>query len=101
MRINQNKLEVKYALELYKEISGFPLQLDIVYVMIRSLEDQDLIDKEFNADNMWGALRTCLGTITDIREFLDSITTGNEPYLVKTKNDKRGGYYKLIRNPWM
>jgi hypothetical protein len=101
MRINQNNLEVKYALELYMEVPGFPSQRDILYVMIRSLEDQNLIDKEFNPDNMWGALRTCFGTITEIREFLDSISTGDEPYLEKTKQDKRGGYFRLIRNPWM
>ena len=74
---------------------------DMLYVMIRSLEDLDLLDKEFNADNMWSALRTCMGTITEIREYLDSISIGTEPYLEKTKKDKRGGHYRLIRNPWM
>ena len=24
-----------------------------------------------------------------------------EPYLEKTKQDKRGGWFRLIRNPWM
>jgi hypothetical protein len=101
VRINSNKLEVKYALDIYKEIPGFPSATDMLYVMIRSLEDLDLLDKEFNADNMWSALRTCMGTITEIREYLDSISIGTEPYLEKTKKDKRGGHYRLIRNPWM
>jgi hypothetical protein len=101
MRINPNKLEVKYALELYHEIPGFPTQTDALYVMIRSLEDLNLIDKEFNADNMWSALRTCFGTITEIREFLDDLASGEDAYLERTQTDKRGGFFRLIRNPWM
>lgn len=101
MKIDQNKLEVKYALELYMEAPGFPTQQDVLYAMIRSLEDQDLIDKEFNPDNMWSALRMCFGTISEIRAFLDSISTGDAPYLEKTKQNKRGGYFRLIKNPWM
>jgi hypothetical protein len=101
MRINQNKLEIKYALELYRELPGFPSQMDIIYVMIRSLEDQDLLDKEFSPDNMWSAMRTCLGTITEIREFLETLAVSKDPIIEKTKQDKRGGFYRLIRNPWM
>ena len=104
MRINQNNLEVKYSLEIYKELPDFPTKLDMVYVLIRTLEDQELLDKEFTADNVWGSLRTCIPNITEIRDFLDSISKdaqGEKPYLKQVKQDKRGGSYILIRNPWM
>jgi hypothetical protein len=106
MRINNNKLEIKYALELYKEVPGFPTQKDITYVMIRSLEDQNIIEQEFLAENIWNAMKTCVATISDLRKFLDQVSSATEcgeigVLLEKTKTSNKGDYYKLIRNPWM
>ena len=105
MRIKSNKLEVKYALEVYKEVPGFPSHRDITYVMIRALEDQNLITEEFVAENIWGAMKSCFGTLKEFRAFLDYASSpGQCPdediLLEKTKADKTG-HYRLIRNPWM
>jgi len=96
MRINQNKLEVKYALDIYKEIPGFPSHTDITYVMIRALEDTNLVGEEFLPENIWHHMKTCMATMQDLRAFLDTNTSLCE----KTRADKKGSYYKLINNPW-
>jgi hypothetical protein len=101
MRINQNNLEIKYALELYKELPGFPTQKDLLYVLVSCLEEKDLIDKEFNADNVWSSLRTCYSNITDIRTYINSIAVGENPVLEKTRDDKRGGHFILRHHPWV
>ena len=109
MTINQNKLEVKYALDIYSEIPGFPTHTDRIYVMIRSLEEGDeegtWLDREFRAENIWGPMRSCIATLKDFRVFLDSIADEglpeNELFLQKTRTAKSHSYYRLIRNPWM
>jgi hypothetical protein len=106
MKINPNKLEVKYALELYKEVPGFPSHRDITYVMIRALEDKGLLEKEFNAGDIWSHMKMCFGTGKELHGFLDYVSSvdecpAEELLLQKIGTDKNGGIYKLIRNPWM
>ena len=109
MIINQNKLEVKYALDIYSEIPGFPSHTDRIYVMIRALEEGDadgpFIGREFVAENIWIPMRSCVPTLKDFRNVLDSIADEglpeNDLFLQKTRTERGRGYYRLIRNPWM
>lgn len=106
MRINNNKLEIKYALELYKEVPGFPTHTDITYVLIRALEDTNIIEEDFLPEQIWHHMKSCMATINDLREFLEYISSKekcSDEFLLceKTRNDKKGWYFKLIRNPWM
>jgi hypothetical protein len=100
MKINPNRVEVKYALELYSEIPGFPSHTDILYVLIRSLEDQDLLDKDFYLENVWGALRNCVSTSTKAKNLLDEFCSAANPTLLKVSTDKKNPAYKLLKNPW-
>ena len=100
MKINPNRVEVKYALELYTEIPGFPSHTDILYVLIRSLEDQDLLDKVFSLEHVWSALRNCIGTSTKAKTLLDEFCVGSNPVLSKANTDKKNPAYRLLKNPW-
>ena len=71
MRINRNKLPMKYALEIYQEIPGYPSHTDLEYILISTLQDKDLLGKEFTADQVWDSFKHCLGTIKDLQGFLD------------------------------
>lgn len=101
MRINQNKLEIKYALELYKELPGFPTQNDILYVLVTCLEEKDLLDKEFTADLVWSSLRMFDSNLKIIRTYLDDLATGENPPITKVKDDRRGGSFVLNHHPWL
>ncbi len=101
MKINPLKLEVKYALELFQEIPGYPTEQDIMYLIIKSLEEKDLLEQSFTPDNLWDGLKNCLGTITEIRNYLEAISNNKNSYIQKLTSDKRGGTYKLLSNPWM
>lgn len=108
MKIDNNKLETKYALDIYRETDDFPTNKDLTYILIRFLDDNDLLDKSFTAENLWSSMKTCLGTIDDLRMFLDSLSKPLEETFGKNINiilniegkDKKGNLYKLINNPW-
>jgi len=99
MKINPSRLEVKYALDLFQEMPDYPTERDVLYLIIRTLEENDLLEKEFTPDNLWMGLKNCLGTITEIRNQLEKMASGS--YIKKISDDKRGGTYMLISNPWM
>lgn len=109
MRINQNKLEVKYALDIYNEIPGFPSYTDRVYVMMRALEEGDIdgtwLDREFIAENIWKDMKSCFGTLKDLKDFFvtlsDESLPSNDVLLQKIRTERTRTYYRLIRNPWM
>jgi hypothetical protein len=105
MRINPNKLEVKYALDIYKEIPGFPSHRDLTYILIRTLEDIHMLEQEFVAENIWVGMKTCMGTLADCRGFLEQVSSSEnnteEVLLEKVNTSKKGSSYRLIRNPWM
>jgi hypothetical protein len=106
MRINNNKLEIKYALELYKEVPGFPTHRDITYVLIRALEDTNLVGEEFLPEQIWHHMKTCMATMNDLRDFLDQVSSpdkyqADSLLCEKTRQDKKGWHFKLIGNPWM
>jgi len=100
MKINPNRVEVKYALELYTEIPGFPSHTDILYVLIKSLEYHDLLEKDFSIDSIWSSLRNCISSPSKAKLVLDKFCEGPNPTLAKTSLDKKNVLYKLLNNPW-
>ena len=71
MRINRDKLPVKYALEVYPEIPGYPSHSDLEHVLLSTLQDKGLLGKEFTAEQVWDGMRHVQGTLADLRGFLD------------------------------
>ena len=69
--INRKKLPVKYALEIYSELPGYPTHSDLEYILITALQERDLLGLDFTADQLWDAFKHCLPTIADLRKFLD------------------------------
>jgi hypothetical protein len=47
MRIDRNKLQAKYALEVYKMVDGFPSTIDILYEVVSVLQDRNKLDQHF------------------------------------------------------
>ena len=79
MKIDRKKLPVKYALEIYTEVPGFPTREDLEYLLITSLEERDLLESEFTAEHVWESYKYCLGTIKELRDFLDSLFQPDVP----------------------
>lgn len=100
MKTNRDKLPVKYALEIYQEIDGYPTHIDLIYILIRTLEENNLINIEFSPENVWVDLKKCIGTLPKLHDFLQNLTEGNDPILNSIKTDTTIKYL-LIRNPWM
>jgi hypothetical protein len=71
MKINRKKLPVKYALDVYTEAPGFPTDQDFEYITVAALEERGLLGSEFSADQVWDAFKYYMGTIDNLRDFLD------------------------------
>lgn len=102
MKINRKKLPIKYALEVYQELPGYPSYQDLEYKLVSVLHDKDLT-KPFTAENLWPHFKGCLGTIKDLREFLDTAFLNVDPIDIKTvnvKGKKINNSYLLTSHSW-
>jgi hypothetical protein len=97
LRINRQKLPVKYALEVFQELSSYPSQHDYEYLLVSTLENSELLGKEFVAENIWPVFRSHMGTLKDCREFLENTFNSTNPnelndFNVKGKKLSKNSY---------
>jgi hypothetical protein len=78
-RVNEKKLPIKYLLEVYQELPGFPTHSDLEYYLVRYLEERDHLDKPFKPEQLWFGFKNYLGTIEDLRGFLEYLSNPDDP----------------------
>lgn len=106
MKINQEKLPVKYALNVYREMSGFPSHMDLVYMLLSNLSDREEIEKVFTPSQVWNYMKDGVGTISELQGFLDYVSDPTDcpsAFLKKielTQGKKPEWTYQVIDNPW-
>jgi hypothetical protein len=106
MKINQNKLPVKYALNVYKEMKEFPTHIDLVYMLLSNLSDREEIEKSFTPSQVWQYMKDGVGTINELQGFLDYVSDPVDcpgAFLQKlemTQGRKPEWQYKVLDNPW-
>ena len=105
MKINRNKLPIKYNLEIYQEMPGFASHQDLEYMLVNVLENRGMLEKDFNPSNLWQGMRSALGTIEDLRGFLEHLANPDDPSdkidfnvsIEKIGHDK----YRLVSHRWL
>ena len=85
MRIDYNKLPVKYALEVYQELPGYPTAQDKKYILLRVLEEANLLETPFSSKDVWKGMKNCIPTLESLEEFLASLENDEECKVVKEK----------------
>lgn len=106
MKINQSKLPVKYALNVYKEMPSFPSHEDLTYMLLSNLSDREEIENSFTPSQVWQYMKDGVGTIKDLQGFLDYVSDSADcpgAFLQKlemTKGKKPEWQYKVLDNPW-
>lgn len=106
MKIDSNKLPVKYALNVYKEMKEFPTHMDLVYMLLSNLSDKEDIDKSFTPSQVWSYMKDGLGTINELHGFLDYVSDPADcpgAFLEKaglTTGKKPEQQYRVVNNPW-
>lgn len=78
-KVNERKLPIKYLLEVYQELPGFPSHSDLEYYLIRYLEERDHLDKPFKAEQLWYGFKSYLGTMDCLRGFLEYLSNPDNP----------------------
>jgi hypothetical protein len=66
LKINRNKLPVKYNLEIYQEMPGFGCHQDLEYMLVSTLENRNMLEKDFNPSNVWQGLKSALADFLSI-----------------------------------
>lgn len=106
MKIDSNKLPVKYALNVYKEMKEFPTHMDLVYMLLSNLSDKEDIDKSFTPSQVWSYMKDGVGTINELQGFLDYVSDPEDcpgAFLEKlglTTGKKPEQQYRVVNNPW-
>jgi hypothetical protein len=93
MRIDQNKLPAKYALEVYKMVDGFPSTIDILYEIVTILQARDRLTQPFQAKDLLKEVTTRIQG-EDLQDTLPKLAS--EGWL---RQD--GETYYLDSHPWM
>ena len=100
MKINRTKLPMKYALEIYQEIPGYPSHQDLEYILVDSLHERDLLGKDFTAEQAWEGLKHAVGTMPDLKGFLDGLCAGKaDNTILATKTSANS--YQITGHQWM
>jgi len=103
LKINRRKLPVKYALEIYQDLKGYPSHQDLEYILVSALIDQNT--QEFTPESIWKRMKVALGTINDLRGFLEYLAqpddlTDKQIFNVEIERGLNSYSYKLISHKW-
>lgn len=104
MRINNSKLPIKYVLEVFQSLPGYPSQRDLEYMLLRYLEERDHLEKPFKPEQLWHGFKNLVPTINDLKEFLERLSSPDPTYnhdfiinLIKHSD----GTYQIQSHSWM
>jgi hypothetical protein len=102
MKINRKKLPIKYALEVFPNTTSYPSQQDLEYVTLWILQEKNMLEKPFTAENLWSGMKNHLGTMEDLRFFLTSIANPiNHKDVSIILEQVSAGTYRLKSHVWM
>ncbi len=86
---------------MYSELPGFPTHTDLEFILLDTLEDKGLLGKDFTAEQVWDGFSHSLGTIADLRGFLDTIFSGDNIIPLIGGQRSSGNSYVINSHPWM
>ena len=98
MKINYDKVPLKYVLGLYQEIAGYPTQTDLEFALATALEEKGLMTSDFLAEQVWPVMKYHLGTIAEVETLLEELSKKKRSGDLKL--EKVGKRYKLIYLQW-
>jgi len=93
MRIDRNKLQAKYSLEVYKMVDGYPSTIDLLYEITTILQERDKLTDAFAAKDLLKEVSTRLNVGEDLEISLHTMV--KEGWL-KEEN----GQFFLLKHPW-
>ena len=93
LKIDKDLLPTKYVLEIYKMVEGYPSTIDLLYELVRILEDRGKLDSEFAVTEMLKEISVRIGG-EDLSVSFERLS--KEGWLSKTNSG-----YRLVKHPWM
>lgn len=99
MKINQSKLPIKYLLNVYQEMPGYPTYDDLCYALVSTLDDTTRLSKDFLPEQVWVGMKYHFTTIEELKEFLNKLSNPDGDSIIKLEKNK--DRFKLTYMPWV
>lgn len=93
LKIDKNLLPTKYVLEVYKMVEGYPSTIDLLYELVRILEEREKLSTTFRATEMLREISVRIDG-EDLTDSFDKLS--KEGWLSKEDDG-----YLLVKHPWM
>lgn len=94
MKIDKNKLQAKYSLEVYKMVDGYPSTIDLLYEITTILQDRNKLNDSFAAADLLKEVSTRLNVGEDLEISLRTMV--KEEWL-----KENNGQFTLVNHPWI
>jgi hypothetical protein len=95
--IDYKKLKAKYALEIYQLSKTYPNTEDVLYEIVKVLQDRSLLDKEFKPEDIHRAVKTRCGD----EQLVDTIKNLAQEGFFSWEKKGRFTYFLLLTHPWV
>ena len=95
--IDQRKLKSKYALEIYQSSEFYPQREDILYEIVKVLQDSSRLDTPVKAEDIYKAVKTRVKdeSLQESMEFME----GKGIFSSEVKGKYK--YFLLLTHPWV
>lgn len=95
--IDQKKLKAKHALEIYQLTADYPQHEDVLYEIVKVLQDSSRLDVAVKAEDIQRTVKTRFQDET----LLDSMKFLAEKGIFSTETKGKFTYFMLLTHPWM
>ena len=95
--IDQKKLKAKHALEIYQLTTDYPQREDILYEIVKVLQDSSRLDSAVKPEDIYKAVKTRYQE----ESLLDSMNFLSEKGMFTAEVKGKYTYFLLLTHPWM
>jgi predicted transcriptional regulator of viral defense system len=93
MKIDRNRLQAKYVLEIYKMVDGYPSTIDLLYEIVTVLSERKKLEDSFVSTDILKEVTTRL----EEKSLEESLPKLQKEGWLEFSN----GAYRVIKHPWI
>jgi hypothetical protein len=95
--IDQNKLKAKHVLEIYQSAPTYPQREDILYEIVKVLQDSSRLDISVRPEDIYKAVKTRYQEET-LQQSMEYLT---EHGFFSSEKKGKYTYFLLLTHPWV
>jgi len=95
--IDQNKLKAKHVLEIYQSSPNYPQHEDILYEIVKVLQDSSRLDTQVRAEDIYKAVKTRFQE-ESLQQSMEFLTTKG---FFEMEKKGKSTLFTLLTHPWI